>query len=72
MNVRIILKFKEGKWELRVVEPTTGGLGVILLGPRGRVYYLPPMPSAGSKYPVPKYLLQKVKGLKQFPEVTEK
>jgi len=70
MNVRIILKFKEGKWEVRVIEPTTGGLGVILLGPRNRVYYLPPIPSE-SKILVPKYLLQKVKGLKEFPEVVE-
>lgn len=66
--MKVLLRFKEGKWEIRVVQPSVGGVGVLLIGPR-RFYYLPPIPSTTTKYPIPKYLLERVTGLSEFTEV---
>ena len=58
-------------WEVQVITPSVGGLGVVIKGPRGRFAYLPPIQREDLIVPLPRHLLENVPGLKEFVEVRD-
>ena len=68
----VVLKsgvWRVGKWMIKVMEPSTGGIGVLLVKPDGKRIYLAPIVNERMKVRLPKYLVEKVKGLIEFEEV---